>query len=175
MKKFLLLLVPFLMLAAACDTTPKPKDYVFEDLAFTYPGNWKVDNEEKDGDRVTLYLVRDNDTFIYMDLQKWDEEQLEDVGDEDLVDFIASEAYELFELDKDDEEMDIQDLDILKEATDGDGFLVEYSGTNMGDPFVSRILCKMIDNYEVLVRTETSSREKQAEIIDIMDSFRKVE
>ena len=174
MKKLLLFLVPVLMLAAACDTTPTPKDYVFEDLAFTYPSNWKVDNEDKEEDRVTLYLVKDDNTFIYMDLQKWEEELLADLGDDDILDAIASDAYGIFELDKEDEEMEIEDLDILQEGKAGEGFMVEYSGTNMGDPFVSRILCKMFDNYEVLIRTETMDNANQAEINDIMNSFRLV-
>lgn len=174
MKKLLLFLVPVLLMAAACDTTPTPKDYVFQDIAFTYPSNWKVDNEDKQEDRVTLYLVKDDNTFIYIDLQKWEEELFEDMGDEDIVDAIASDAYGIFELDKDDEEMDIQDLDILQDGTEGDGFLVEYSGTNMGDPFTSRILCKMVDTYEVLVRTETMEEANKAEINEILNSFRLV-
>ena len=175
MKKFLLLIVPFLMLAAACDTSPKPVDYVFGDLAFTYPSDWNLEEDSKEEDMVTLILLKEDVGFLYMILQKWDEENFEDVGDEDIIDFIASEAYDLFELDKDNEEMDIQELDILKDGTEGDGFLVEYSGTNRGDTFVSRILCKMVDTYEVLIRTEAAEKVRQPEIIDIMNSFRKVE
>ena len=175
MKKLLLFLVPVLMMAAACDTTPTIKEYVFDDLAFNYPSNWKIDNEDKEEDRVTLYLVKDDNTFIYFDLQKWEEELFEDLGDDDIVDAIASDAYTIFELDKDDEEMDIQDLDILQDGTEGDGFLVEYSGTNMGDPFTSRILCKMVGCYEILIRTETMDTANQAEIIDIMNSFKLLE
>ena len=95
--------------------------------------------------------------------------------DEDLVDAIASDAYDIFELDKDDEEMEIEDLDILQDGTEGDGFLVEYSGTNMGDPFTSRILCKMLGNYEILVRTETMEDANKAEINEILNSFKLLE
>ena len=171
MKKLLLFLLPVLMLAA-CATTPKPVDYTFQNIMFTYPSNWKVDNEEMDGDRIKLYLVKDKDTFIYLDLEKMDEELLADLGDEDIIDAMASDAYSLFELDKDDEEMDIQDLDILQDGTEGDGFLVEYGGTNMGDPFTSRILCKMVGAYEVLVRTETMDQANQEEINEILNSIK---
>ena len=175
MKKLLLLLVPVLMLAAACDTTPTPIDYTFQDLVFTYPSDWKVDNEELDGDRITLFLVKDPDTFIYMDLEKMEEELFEDLGDDDIADALASDAYDLFELDKDDENMDIQDLDILQDGSEGDGFLVEYSGTNKDEPFLSRILSKMVGPYEVIVRTETGDKANQPEINDIMNSFRLIE
>ena len=172
MKKLLLLLVPVLLMAAACDTTPTIKEYVFDNLAFNYPSSWKLDNEDKSEDQVTGYLVKDDNTFIYFNLQKWEAELLEDLGDEDLVDAIASDAYDIFELDKDDEEMEIEDLDILQDGTEGDGFLVEYSGTNMGDPFTSRILCKMLGNYEILVRTETMEDANKAEINEILNSFK---
>ena len=66
MKKLLLFLLPLMMLCA-CETGPKT--YRYKDIAFDYPGNYKIENEsiDPDNDRCEVFLSKDGDNFIYLD------------------------------------------------------------------------------------------------------------
>lgn len=168
MKKLFLLLMP-LMLLAACENGPKT--YRFQDIVFDYPDNYQIKSEDIDGDRCELWLVRDGDNFMYLDLDMWEQELLDELTEEELSDGLVEDAYNLYALDLDDEDMDFDD-DQTTVDVDDDGIIVAYGGTHSGDPFYCVITNRMYDNYEVTTRSEATNKEILAEMSAIVKSIR---
>ena len=168
MKKWLLFLMP-LFLLASCDSS-SPKTYRFQDLAFDYPSSYKVEKEDIDGDRCELWLLKDGDNFMYIDLQKWDSEMLSQMTEEELFEGLCEDAYNVYAADLEDEEMDFDDDETSVEMDDN-SVIMAYGGTHSGDPFLCVITNKLLKNYEVTTRSEAMDKETLEEMSSIMKSI----
>lgn len=168
MKKWLLFLMPLILLAS-CDTSPKT--YRFKDIAFDYPSDYKIEEETIDGDRCELWLLKDGDNFMYIDLQKWDSELLSQLTEEELFDGLCEDAYNLYATDLDDDEMDFDDDETSVDMGDN-SVIIAYGGTHSGDPFLCVITNKLMGgNYEVTTRSEAMNKEILEEMSSIVKSI----
>ena len=175
MKKLLLLILPLMMLCA-CETGPKT--YRYKDIAFDYPGNYKINNESinPDEDRCEVFLTKDGDNFIYLDLQRWPQDVLDELSDEELSDGLVEDAYNLYVADLEDDDMDFDDDDTSVDIEDNGNVIMAYGGKYVGDhegdPFFCVITNRLYGNYEVITRSEAMTKEILAEMSDIVNSVR---
>ena len=172
MKKILLLAISALMLLVACKS--EPKTYTYEDLSFTYPASYKLEDEESSSEKLSLSLAKDDDNFMIVYVIPLDKNILSELERSEIQNNVEEDALDLLMLDVDDEDMDIDKESInALSSPEGSapGVLLSYNGKYYGDPFKGRISVTVLRNYEILLKYEATNDKALLEMTDIATSF----
>ena len=171
MKKLFFLAVTALLLAA-CNT--EPKTYTYQDLSFTYPASYKLEDEQSSSEKLSLSLAKDDDNFMIVYVIPLDKDILSELERSEIQSNVEEDALDLLMLDVDDEDMEIdkESINVLSSPEgSAPGILLSYDGTYYDDPFKGRISVTVLRNYEILLKYEATNDKALLEMTDIATSF----
>lgn len=171
MKKLFILAVTALLLAA-CNT--EPKTYIYQDLSFTYPASYKLEDEDSSSEKLSLSLAKDDDNFMIVYVIPLDKDLLSELERSEIQSNVEEDALDLLMLDVDDEDMEIdkESINVLSSPEgSAPGILLSYDGTYYDDPFKGRISVTVMRNYEILLKYEATNDKALLEMTDIATSF----
>ena len=172
MKQLLFSIAAAILLLAGCETGPKT--YNYQDLSFTYPATYTVEDEKVTDGRLSLILSKDDDNFMIVNIITLDDDIHEVMDRSEIQDSVEEDALDLLMLDIDDEEMEVdkESIDALSSPEgSAPGVLISYDGTYFGDPFMGRISVTVLRNYEILLKYEATNDKSLDEMTDIATSF----
>ena len=172
MKQLLFSIAAAILLLAGCETGPKT--YNYQDVSFTYPATYSLENEKITDSMVSLIVSKDDDNFMIVNIIPLDEDLFDEFDRSDIQSSIEEDALDLLMMDLDDEEIEI-DKDSISSLSSPEGsvpgVLLSYDGTYFGDPFKGRISVTILRNYQILLKYEASNDKSLDELTDIATSF----
>ena len=170
MKRLFFLAASAMLLLASCKS--EPKTYTYQDVSFTYPASFKIEDEDIDDYSAILTLTKDEDNFMIIHIVPDDALLLLDRSD--VQESIEQDALDLLMLDVDDEDMDV-DADSVSAMSSPEGsapgVLLMYNATSFGEPVKGRISITVQRQYQIRLKYEANNDKALNEMTDIATSF----